>query len=118
MVLLHNIGAIIHSGASFRCIMNNIGAAIIYKLAVFDRALKDSASYLDHVYLFVWRVSPRGRVTAVLDWYLLLLIWCFCIHLVSFALLRRVTFFLQLKKVTKKSRHYAGRPCKKHRGSH
>ena len=30
----------------------------------------------------------------------------------EFRLLRRVTFFHQLKKVTKKSRHYAGRPVK------
>jgi len=30
----------------------------------------------------------------------------------EFRPLRRVTFFLQLKKVTKKSRHYAGRPVK------
>ena len=36
----------------------------------------------------------------------------------EFRLLRRVTFFQQLKKVTKKSRHYAWRACKKHRGSH
>ena len=30
----------------------------------------------------------------------------------EFRLLRRVTFFHQLKKVTKKSRRYAGRPVK------
>jgi len=34
----------------------------------------------------------------------------------EFRLLRRVTFFHQLKKVTKKSRHYAWRPCKKTQG--
>jgi len=55
-------------------------------------------------------LAPRARYSSLVFMFLLLTLARYVNLYCEFRLLRRVTFLQQLKKVTKKSRHYAWRP--------
>ena len=58
--------------------------------------------------------SERSKFRPLIEQYLLL----YFILALRYSHRGRGTFFLQPKKVPKKGRRYAWRPCKRHRGSH